>query len=228
MTRRRRKRSGRAGKKAPRPEKRPGAPVSRTPGRSRRLVWILLLVAGLVGLVLVIPRLTVPPPLIPRVENMEAIDPALAAALRKATAAIEEAPHDGARYGALGRLYHGGEFFELAAECYSIAHQLDPETADWPYYLGRLEANRGRLDAAIEHLRQTLRVEPGYLPAQLQLGNAELRQGELDRAEQTFTEVIGAAPQAPWGYVGVAKVERRRGDLETAAASLEAGTTRCG
>lgn len=225
MTRRCRKRSQRtrktAGKEPPSSPKRPAPEERQSPPRRLSRLLPALLVLAAVGLAIFVVRPTPSLPEIPRIENLEDIDPVVATAIREALDAIEDKPGDGTGYGRLGRLYHGGEHYDLAVECYEIAHRLDPERADWAYYLGRLEADRGKLEDAVGHLGEALRLRPGYLPAQLQRGDVFQRLGELDKAEQAYGEVMRQAPDKASGFIGLGKVRRRQNRFEDAARELE-------
>ncbi len=160
--------------------------------------------------------------LIHRIPNLDDLDPAFAAAVREAVAAVERDPSNGAAVGALGRLYQAHRYVDQARRCYELARQLDPSSPDWPYYLGFLAAGRGASAEAARHFERALELRPSYWAARVRLGNALLAAGDLDGAERAFRAARSAAPGAPWGELGLGKTERRRGRFQEAAERLRA------
>ena len=80
--------------------------------------------------------------------RLDALDPAVAAAIRDAVAAVEREPSSGARWGELGIVYHAHRYFALADRCYARAAALDPRAPDWPHLRGVLAEERGDVEAA--------------------------------------------------------------------------------
>lgn len=66
--------------------------------------------------------------------------------------------------------------------------------------LGNAYARQGQPEAAIEHLRQAVALDPGYSAAWRALGRLQLKQGERDAALETFRQGLAAA--------------RERGDMQ--------------
>ena len=157
---------------------------------------------------------------IPRIPSLADLDPGFATAVRDAVAGVERDPSSGDAVGRLGRLYQAHRYVEQARRCYELAAQLDPDRADWPYYLGFLAAGRGDHDGAARYFEQILELRPSYWAARVRLGNALLAAGDLDGAETAFRAARSAAPGAPWGELGLGKTARRRGRFEDAADHL--------
>lgn len=157
---------------------------------------------------------------IPRIPNLHELDTGFATAVRDALAAVERDPSNGAAAGALGRLYQAHRYLDQARRCYERAAGLEPETAEWPYYLGFLAAGRGAQEEAARYFERVLELRPSYWAARVRLGNALLAAGDLDGAERAFQAARSAAPDAPWGELGLGKAARRRGRPETAAEHL--------
>ena len=151
------------------------------------------------------------PRIVPRPPPGAALDPEVAASIAAAVAAVEAEPEDGKRWGSLGRVYESAEYFTLARTCYQAARGLDSTTAEWPYHLGRLAAQRGEPEAAASYFTETLRLDQGSTPARLRLGQVELRRGDVVAAEDAYTRVVTDQPLEPWGYVGLARVRQRQG-----------------
>lgn len=157
---------------------------------------------------------------VPRIPNLSELDRGFATAVRDAVAAVEREPSSGPAVGALGRLYQAHRYLDQAWRCYERAAELDPDAAEWPYYLGFLAAGRGAHDGAARYFERALELRPSYWAARVRLGDALLAAGDLDAAERAFRAVRSAAPGTPWGELGLGKVARRRGRLEAAATHL--------
>ncbi|MCY3964639.1 MAG: tetratricopeptide repeat protein [Acidobacteria bacterium] len=171
------------------------------------------------------PRASVAQDPIPRIPNLHELDTGFATAVRDALAAVERDPLSGAAVGALGRLYQAHRYLDQARRCYEQAAELDPETAEWPYYLGFLAAGGGAQEEAARYFERVLELRPSYWAARVRLGNALLAAGDLDGAEWAFRAARSAAPDAPWGELGLGKTARRRGRPEAAAEHLRLSLT---
>ena len=158
---------------------------------------------------------------LPEIADLAAIDPAVAAAIRRAVAEVESSPNEAESYGRLGRLYQAHEYYELARQCYESAHRLDPAIADWPYYLGVFAAERGQDEKAVRYFREMARLRPEYAPLHLRLGDALLGLGDLEAAEVAYRQHLSHAPASAWGYLGLGKVARRRSRESSAVEVLE-------
>ena len=85
------------------------------------------------------------------------------------------------RLGMWGHLYRD---FELALARYARARTVAPDTAEWPYYTGMIEAGRGNAEPARQAFRRVLDLKPEFPPAMLRLGELELAQGRPDAARE--------------------------------------------
>jgi len=157
---------------------------------------------------------------IPRIPNLNELDPGFATAVRDALSVVDRDPSNGAAVGALGRLYQAHRYVDLARRCYERAEELDPSSPDWPYYLGFLAAGRGAHDEAARRFERALELRPSYWAARVRLGNALLAAGDAGGAETAFRAVRAAAPGTPWGELGLGKAARRQGRPEAAAQHL--------
>jgi tetratricopeptide (TPR) repeat protein len=161
------------------------------------------------------------PGAVPRVDNLDALDPAVAAAIRTAIAAVEQQPANGASWGGLGIVYHAHRYFALAARSYQEAARLDPVTADWPHLSGILAEERGDVEEAASWYRAALERAPADGAARYRLGNVLLQAGRVEEAAAAFDQVAAAAPGAPWGPLGLGRVALRRGSTADAARHFE-------
>jgi tetratricopeptide (TPR) repeat protein len=82
------------------------------------------------------------------------------------------------------------------------AEGIDESTAKAHYSLGVLAAERGRGDAAIQHLAAAVRYQPSYVEAHLGLGDALRRQGRIAEALREYDEAIAINPRDPAGRMG--------------------------
>ena len=155
---------------------------------------------------------------VPSPSTVTALDPDLAAAIEAAVVRAESEPDE---LGALGRLYHAHEFYELANACYERAAARDPSEAAWPYYLGVLAERRGDHAMAIDQFRRVLELEPDDLAARVRLGEVLLAASRLEESASVFEEISRQHPEAAWGPRGLGLVAEQEGELEVAAAALE-------
>ena len=105
--------------------------------------------------------------------------------------------------------------FEHAAACTSrnyLAH----------HNLGVALARQGRLDEAIAHYRDALRIQPTYADARYNLANALSRQGKLDEAVVNYVEALRLDPKHVQAHSNLASVLVRQGKMEEAVAYYRA------
>jgi len=130
-----------------------------------------------------------------------------------------EHPSDAEAVGKLGMLLNLYHRPDEASVCYQRAHQLDPRSFKWRYYLGSLQAKQGKHAEAVETLRAALRLNPDYLPARLKLGDSLFAAGRLDESNATYSGIIRKWPEAAEAYYGLARISAARGDLMAARES---------
>ena len=106
---------------------------------------------------------------------LDTYEPAIREPISGAYDAVLAKPGDAARNGILGMVLYAHEQYEYAAPCFERAHALDPGEGRWAYYLGRAQFYLARYDRAVASLGETLRLRPGYLPAEVRLAQALLR-----------------------------------------------------
>jgi tetratricopeptide (TPR) repeat protein len=158
---------------------------------------------------------------VPRVAGLDALDPAVAAAIRDAVAAVEREAASGARWGELGIVYNAHRYFALADRCYARAAALDARAPDWPHLRGVLAEERGDVEDAASYYSAALERSPTDQAARYRLGNVLLQAGSIDQAEQAFEQLASSAPDQPWGPLGLGRVALRRGSNAAAAERFE-------
>jgi len=127
----------------------------------------------------------------------DSFPPSIRDKLRAAYAAALRDPEDAAVNGNLGMLLHAYEPSDPRAEiCYRRAGLFDPNSFQWAYYLGLVQGARGNYLEAIATLREALRLDPDYLPAQLKLGEWLLVSGSSKEAQALLEGVVRRFPDS--------------------------------
>jgi tetratricopeptide (TPR) repeat protein len=158
--------------------------------------------------------------------SVDNFSPQIRDQIQKAYADAGAHPRDDSASGRLGMVLETYGLLQEAAVCYRRAHALAPSDFRWAYYLGTVEASRGQCDVGSASLRTALRINPDYVPAQLQLGNCLLASADWDAAGELFGAVVKEHPEnadayyglgrvraARHGYAGAAEVYRKASDL---------------
>jgi protein O-mannosyl-transferase len=92
---------------------------------------------------------------------------------------------------------------------------------DWAeYYLGLSFADEGRLDEALPHFQEAIRLRPGYADAYLNIGVIQARRGDLNGATANFTRVLEMVPDHVEARRNLALALLRGGDLDGAASHI--------
>jgi len=141
--------------------------------------------------------------------------------VREAFTAALSAPLDAEANGRLGMILQAYQAADHRAElCYERAHRLDPKSFRWSYYLGSVQAARGRHAEAVRTLQEALRLEPDYLPALLKLGDSLLASGQAEEALQRFRAAVLQEPSSAQAYYGLGRAQSATKDVTGAVASL--------
>ena len=133
----------------------------------------------------------------------------------EAARAAPESPSAAAR---LGMVLHAYDKFEGAATCYERALALQPGQLVWVYYLGSARASLGRHEAALDALREAVRLDPGYAPARLKLADVLLATGRVEQSRALYDALARENPglvQAAYG------LGRALSELQQHAAAVE-------
>jgi tetratricopeptide (TPR) repeat protein len=124
-------------------------------------------------------------------------------------------------YGELGRLYHAYRIPTSAEPAYRNAARLAPQDFRWPYYLGALLQEAGRLDEAAESYARTLTLRPRELPALVHLGEVYLAQNRVAQASFLFHLALDSTPRAPAALAGLGQAALAEERFAEAARHLE-------
>ena len=84
--------------------------------------------------------------------------------------------------------------FEGALEILENLNRSEPGNADVLNMLGYAHRKLGRVEAAFDHYREALAIEPRHLGANEYLGELYLETGELEKAEERLAELAIACP----------------------------------
>ncbi len=140
--------------------------------------------------------------------------------IAKAYEDVQREPRNPALNGALGMLLYANEQYEPAEPCFERAQALDAAEARWPYYLGKTLSNLSQHDRAAAAARETLRRQPGYLPARLLLARSLLDAGKADESRALYEALVREHPEAAEAHYGLGRIDAARGEKPAAAEHL--------
>lgn len=123
---------------------------------------------------------------------------------------------------ALAHLYQANRLFREARTCFeAIRASAGGLNARDYYLLADIARNDSDLGAAQHDLRESLRLDPEYLPARLALAEALFKSGDEAGAEKEYLAIIASDPGQPQANLALARIALQRGDDEAASARLE-------
>lgn len=158
------------------------------------------------------------PPL-PRL-SLESYPSGAGSAIASAYKVAEARPGDAKASGDLGRVLHAWEQWEAAHAAYARAAALAPKSHEWRYLEALVLVRLARPDLAVEALRETVSLEPAYLPARLKLAETLLEAGELEESRRRFMELTDPSC-APAVQFGLGSIAARAGKHADAVTHLE-------
>jgi tetratricopeptide (TPR) repeat protein len=107
--------------------------------------------------------------------------------------------------------------------------QLDPNAAEYRYWLGRLEYDAGQYAAAIARFNEALARDPAFLRAHDNLGLCYEALNDADHAAAQYREAIRlnreAQTKSPWPPMNLGILLAQRGGLEEAGALFREALT---
>lgn len=140
--------------------------------------------------------------------------------VKQAYEEARENPKDGSASGRLGMLLQAYNLPAEAEVCYHRALLSEPTSFGWAYYLGLVQADQGKFDAAAASLGEALRRNPNYLPGELNLGECLLASGKWQEAAKLYEAIVAKHPDRAEVYYGLGRVQAVRKDLNGAARSF--------
>ena len=180
--------------------------------RRRRLAPVIL---GAVALVTGLGysiwfRATAPVP--PEVE-LSGVDPAIAAAVELARAAVARSARSGPAWGRLGMVLLAHRFTAEAKSCLVQATQLDPDEPRWPYYHG-ISLLEEDPESAILKLQRAVQLCGDTVAVRACLAEALLGQDYLDEAEGHFRLILQRHANDPRALLGLSRLAYQRGKFQ--------------
>jgi len=157
--------------------------------------------------------------------DLTEVGPELRTLLAETIDYLRDHTNEADAYGKLGRALHAEMVFDAARQCYDNARRLDPDNYTWWYYLGKLEAKRGRQAEAIANYRRTTALEPEYPFAHLYLGELLIEADAVSEAETAIRAFVRLEPGEPAGPVAFGRIARARGDLVSAQQAFAQAVT---
>lgn len=127
----------------------------------------------------------------------------------------------GLAYGRIGINYLAHEQQEAAGACLRNAAALDPGNARWPYLLGVSYEESGFLEKAKDSYRESLKIDPRYLPGFNRLGRVLLELDSLEEAEAAFEVVLQADSDDAAAVAGMGRAAFQREDYRRAASLFQ-------
>ncbi len=131
-----------------------------------------------------------------------------------------ELPGDWRTQADLGEQYYEEEKWDLAVQSYSRAVEVNPRSSAYNA-LGYALAMQGKLDLAVDAVRQYVKVRPNDPNPLDSLGEIELMAGHLPEAEKAFVGATALSSEYWEAWHGVAQVRQLRGDVAGANAAIE-------
>jgi tetratricopeptide (TPR) repeat protein len=149
--------------------------------------------------------------------NLEPIDRPVAEQLHAAVRAVEEASGPtfsremtAAAYGSLGRLCHAYELLDCAEAAYANAASIESRRSTWPYLLGYLFQQTGRLEDAESQFWLALQLDPARREAAARRAELYLRRNRLREAREGFQELRDVFPAFAASGLGEVALRERR------------------
>jgi len=97
-----------------------------------------------------------------------------------------------------------------------LSARAKPERADSHYNLGNALAEKGELEASIDHYNRCLVIRPNDVCACLNKGNAQRNKGDMDGAIATYKQAIKIKPNYAEAYYNMGVTLNSMGNLDAA------------
>jgi tetratricopeptide (TPR) repeat protein len=130
-------------------------------------------------------------------------------------------PQQVSALGGLARLYHANGFLPEALLCYKGLEQLEPKNPRWKYRHALVVSGFGEFGLAVSLLRQTIELDPNYMPARLRLGEILLKDNQLKEAIAVYEAAQTREPGEPYSLLGLARCDMDQELWSAACEKLE-------
>ena len=136
--------------------------------------------------------------------------------------ALKLDPFSATAWSQLGRLMEGDGRIEEATEAYRTGLERDSDSPDLHGRLGQLLARTAGGVEAIQHLREAIRLAPGFQPSYyVSLGAALAEMGQMEEAKVQYDKVLTEDPTNPGAINNKAIALYRTGKLAEAESLLK-------
>jgi len=107
--------------------------------------------------------------------------------------------------GRLGRLYLINGFMGQARQCFDALRKIEPNEAQWPYFLGMVTRDYQNKDLAIEAFQAALSIDETNSNARYFLGKAYLGADRILESVAIFESLMLEEGWKGWGHFGLAE-----------------------
>lgn len=136
--------------------------------------------------------------------SLDGVEPAVAEAIRKSIAQVEEFPRSDQAWGILGMVLFAHGKADEARACFIVAEDLNPDEPRWPYLYAA--ADDVPDDLSLEKLARAVLLCGSETAPPNRYGEALIEMGEPDKAEGMFQHVLAIDPKDARAHLGMARV----------------------
>lgn len=183
-----------------------------------RATLVLVAVGGLAA-VFVLPRVGPPPHV---TAELDALEPALRAAIDEQVERVNARRGDDERHRELGMIYEAHGLEEDARIIYEDLARRRPDDARVLYRLSLVTEKQGDLDATIAALERSAALDPGYAPLHRRLGMLLLESGRVDEARSHLERATDLDVDDEGAWFGLARLAVLEGRPEDAVRIIDA------
>ncbi|GBF30805.1 beta-barrel assembly-enhancing protease [bacterium MnTg04] len=160
--------------------------------------------------------------------NLELLQPETQAKLRRAQDYFhnQESSLDGISlgraYGKLGMVYQALQLQSAAKAAYGNAVMLDPDVAQWPFYLAIYHEEVGELAQSARLYSESLNIAPQMAGTWLRLAEVLLEAGDLPGSEKAFRRALSLERGQVAAIAGLGTIALRRDQYRDAINAFQA------
>lgn len=122
----------------------------------------------------------------------------------------------GGFWGKLGQWFQVYRYPDSAMRCYREAIRLDSDDPRWPYFLGMVAVEAGRLEEAASAFEAAVQRAPDSTSALIRLADLMLAQRRPERATDLFNRALELEPGNPAATIGLARLHLQRQEPDEA------------
>jgi tetratricopeptide (TPR) repeat protein len=153
--------------------------------------------------------------------DLEPLEPAVAEAIRQATARVRQSPYAVEPWAELAMLLRASQMRPEAAACFGTLEAIDPRSPRWPYLRGEALLLHGEEEAARAALDRAVALDGNDVVLRLRLAEALLALGRAEEAATHLQRAREIDPDNPNVLLGLALAAGARDDTATAEPLLE-------